>query len=165
MDLEAWHDQERAHTTDLIRRVGWAIQYVGGDCCSRPGCDLPPSDEPTFAYTIGLFGLHHPELLMIGVSPESATQVLNTLAGRVRAGDNLMPGLIVSVDGWPHRIVPEPVPNPGEIVLFANDYYLRPAEHSVPVLQLTYDDAAGRFPWDDGYSEPQLQPRPGTFTA
>ena len=42
----------------------------------------------------------------------------------------------------------------------------RPSEVSVPVLQLTYDDKAGRFPWDVGYANaPELQPRPGTFQA
>jgi hypothetical protein len=28
--------------------------------------------------------------------------------------------------------VPEPIPNPGEILLTANDFYRRPPEHSVP---------------------------------
>ena len=63
------------------------------------------------------------------------------------------------------RIVPEEVPNPGDIVLWANDFYQRPAGHSVPVLQLTYDDSQGLFPWDEGYATPELQPRPGSFAA
>jgi hypothetical protein len=33
------------------------------------------------------------------------------------------------------------------------------------VLQLTYDDLQGRFPWEPGYAAPYLQPRPGTFGA
>jgi hypothetical protein len=35
----------------------------------------------------------------------------------------------------------------------------------VAAFQLSYDDEEGRFPWDDGYATPELQPRPGTFTA
>lgn len=43
--------------------------------------------------------------------------------------------------------------------------YRRPDEVSVPVLQLTYDDEAGRFPWDEAFTHPESQPRPGTFQA
>jgi len=39
------------------------------------------------------------------------------------------------------------------------------ADASVPVLQLSYDDTAGRFPWEEGYATPEMQPRPGTFRA
>lgn len=165
MDPHAWIDQEEAHITETVRRTGCAIQYVGGGACSRPGCDSPPDDQPPFAYTIGLFGLGHPELLMVGVDPTTAARVLNTLAAAVRRGETLIPGFPITVEHWAHHIVPEPVPNPGEIVLWANSYYRRPAEHSVPVLQLTYDDADGRFPWNEGYATPERQPRPGSFTA
>ena len=44
----AWLDQEDAHLAAVIREHRWAVQYVG------PG-DAP--DQPSFAYTIGLFGL------------------------------------------------------------------------------------------------------------
>ena len=46
------------------------------------------------------------------------------------------------------------MPNPGEIVLGANRHYDRPPFMSVPVLQLSYDDRSGRFPW-----EPSTPPR------
>ncbi len=107
----------------------------------------------------------HPELLIVGVDPETAAGVLNTLGERIREGETLVPGLIIAFEDWPHRVIPEPVPNAGEIVLGANSFYQRPPEHSVPVLQLTFDDTEGRFPWDEGYADPELQPRPGTFTA
>lgn len=165
MDLQAWLDQQHARMTEKIRRIGWAIHYIGGECCSRPGCDSPPDDEPPFAYTVGLFGLGHPELLMVGVDPATAAGVLNSLAADIREGMSLMPGQLITLEDWPHRIIAETVPNPGDIVLWANAFYRRPAEYSVPVFQLTYDDAKGRFPWDEGYATPELQPRPGTFTA
>lgn len=162
---QAWFDQQDASDVTTIRRHGWLIQYVGGDSCSAPWCDCPPSDGPPFAYTIGLFGLAHPELLIVGVPPDTAASVLNNLGERIRAGETLLPGQLIEFDEWAHRIIPEPVPNPGEIVQGANRYYRRPAEHSVPVLQLSYDDTAGRFPWEEGYTAPKMQPRPGTFTA
>jgi hypothetical protein len=165
MDIQAWLDQEGARIADGIRRFGWTGFFVGGDTCGRPGCTSPPDDRPPFASTIGLFGIGHPELLIVGVDPPTASVVLGDLAGRVRNGEALVAGFPVTVETWPRPIVPEPVPNPGEIVLWANGFYRRPPEHSVPVLQLTYADAAGRFPWDDGYDLPHLQPRPGEFTA
>ena len=76
-----------------------------------------------------------------------------------------MPGQLIEFGDWPHHIVPEIVPNPGEIVFGANGFYQRPDSASVPVLQLSYDDSNGLFPWDDGYVAPELQPRPGTFRA
>jgi len=167
MDVQAWADQVDAQITATIRRKGWYITYIGGGTCSRPGCEPEPDDRPPFAYTIGLFGLNHPELLVIGVGKEVAAGVLDTLAGHVKHGGNLMSGSMITFDKdiWPHRIVPEEVPNPGDIVLWANDFYQRPPEQSLPVLQLTYDDSAGRFPWDEGFADPESQPRPGTFAA
>lgn len=162
---QAWLDQEDARVADVIRRHGWYIQYVGGGMCSRPGCDGGDDEGPAFAYTVGLFGLGHPELLIFGVYPEDALAVLNDLGEQVMAGANLLPGQLLTFDQWPHRVVPEEVPNPGDIVFTANRFYQRPDEASVPVLQLSYDDDAGRFPWEEGYSEPERQPRPGTFSA
>ncbi len=161
----AWLDQRAAQLTATVRRYGWFIQYVGGTACSTPGCDCPPGEGPPFAYTIGLFGLGHPELLIFGALPETAADVLNELGERIRSGESLLPGRLITFADWPHRIIPEEVPNPGEIVFGANDYYARPDDHSVPVLQLSYDDPAGRFPWEEGYAAPEMQPRPGTFRA
>lgn len=117
------------------------------------------------AYTIGLFGLGHPELLVLGVDPPTASHLLTTLGERIRSGERLLPGIPIAGEGWPRRVVPESVPNPGDILLEANRFYQRPTSRSVPALQLTYDDDRGRFPWDEGYATPHLQPRPGSYTA
>ncbi|HIE22588.1 MAG TPA: DUF4262 domain-containing protein [Acidimicrobiia bacterium] len=162
---QAWLDQWDAMVTEKIRTHGWFIQYVFDGECFHPGCDGGDSGEPPFAYTVGLFGLDHPELLIFGLPPETASGVLNTLGGRIRNGEDLIPGQLITFESWPHRIIPEVVPNPGEIVLEANRFYQRPDEASVPVLQLSYDDLRGRFPWEEGYSAPTMQPRPGTFRA
>lgn len=157
---EAWLDQEDRHVAEIIREHGCFIQYVMGCTCGDCG------EETSFAYSIGLFGLGHPELLMLGVQQGTAAAVVNDLFARVRGGADLVPGEMVTFDDWPHRIVVEEVPNPGEIVFGANRHYQRPDEASVPVLQLTWDDKNGRFPWDDGYSVPPgVQPRPGSFRA
>jgi hypothetical protein len=165
LQTQAWLDQEDANVSAIIRRHGWFIQYVGSEGCSHPACATEPGEGPPFAYTIGLFGFGHPELLIIGVPSGTAYGVLNDLGERIRGGTDLVAGELITFDGWPHRIIPEPVPNPGDIVLWANRHYQRPPEFSVPALQLSYDDKAGRFPWEDGYAAPEMQPRPGTFSA
>jgi hypothetical protein len=165
MRTEAWIDQDQAWLADTVRTCGWAIRYIGGGLCDCPGCGGEEDEQPPFAYTVGLHGLDHPELLILGVDPGTAGRVLNEIGDRVRAGTPLLVGRRVTLADWPHRIIPEVVPNPEEILLDANRYYRRPADASVPALQLTYDDSEGRFPWDEGYDSPELQPRPGTFTA
>lgn len=162
---QAWLDQEDARIKEVIRRHGWAIEYIGGGCCSYPGCDGGDDEDPPFAYTVGLFGLGHPELLVFGIDLDTALNLLNDLGGRVVDGDVLIPGIMITFEHWPHRVIPEDVPNAGDIVFSANRFYQRPSYASVPVLQLSYDDTAGRFPWEAGYSAPAMQPRPGTFRA
>jgi hypothetical protein len=158
IQTQAWLDQEDAHAAEIIRRVGWLINYVGS-------CGCHDHDGPPFAYTVGLFGMHHPELLLLGVSQADALGIFNTLGARIRDGETLTPGTIVTFEQWSGRIVPEEVPNPHEIVFAANRYYGLPQGLSVPVLQLSYDDPAGKFPWEPGYAAPHTQPRPGTFRA
>ncbi len=163
VQVQAWNDQEDAFDTELVRRHGWKINYIFS--CEVIDRGPHQAEGPPFAYTVGLFGLHHPELVILGVTPETAAGVLNTLGDRIRAGESLMPGTLITFDDWPHRIIPEPVPNPGEIVFGANRFYDRPDSHSVPVLQLSYDDCERRFPWEPGYAAPEMQPRPGTYRA
>ncbi len=153
----AWLDQEDARVAGLIRTHGWAIEYVIGDEKRR---------RTSIAYTVGLFGMGHPELVFLGGCTHDAAGVLNDVGGRVKAGEQFLPGMLISFDSWPHRLTVEEVPNPAAILFSANRHYGRPDEASVSALQLTHDDTEGRFPWDFGYSIPAwVQPRPGTYTA
>jgi hypothetical protein len=155
--LQAWLDQEDQHVAQIIRKHGLFIQFVSGDTGEPP---------PSFAYTVGLFGLGHPELVVLSTDMETASGLLNHLGRRIRDGDNLIPGCLLSFDEWSHRVTVEELPNPGEVVLSANRHYQRPPEASVPAYQLTYDDRWGHFPWDSGYAnEAYLQPRPGNWRA
>lgn len=172
--IQAWLDQEDKRTAEMIRKHGVYIQYVGGDectCCdhfgrTQRGAERDEPRQPPFAYTVGLFGIGHPELAIVGVDPKTAASVLNDVSARVRDGHDFVPGELLTFDGWTHRVTVEAVPNPGEIVFAANRFYERPREYSVPLLQLTYDDERGRFPWDAGCAEPAgVQPRPGQWRA
>ena len=163
--IEAWLDQEDARIREVSREHGWAIEYIGGGCCAAPGCDGGDTDEPPFAYTVGLFGLGHPELLVFSLDMHDSQGLLNTVGDQIRGGGDLVPGIGFSVGAWPRKVIAEKVPNPGDIVFTANRFYLRPPEFSVPVLQLTYTDQEGLYPWDEGFEDPSSQPRPGTFKA
>jgi hypothetical protein len=155
--ITAWLDQEDAHLAQVVRAHRWAVQYVGeGD----------DPDEPAFGYTIGLFGLGHPELVVVGLGPDSAHGILQAVASLVADGRDLVPGEVVT---WPDGrapLVAETCPNPGEVVLGANRFYQRPPEYSVPALQLAWQHREGLFPWEPGYPcGPECQPRPGTWRA
>ena len=157
---QAWLDQQDADLAATIRRRGWSIQYIGGDTCSAPGCNCPESDGPPFAYTVGSSGCA-PGVAHFRRAAEIALGVLNALGRGIKAGNDHIPGRVILFEGhadWPHRIIPEEVPNPGEIVFRANQYYRRPDEYSVPVLQLSYDDEEGRFPWKKATSLARCNP-------
>ncbi len=153
----AWLDQEDARVAAAIRKHGWFIEYVMAE---------PHRKKTSIAYTVGLFGMAHPELVVLGAPPPAASALLNDVGRRVKCGENLLPGQLLTFDEWPHRVTVEVIPNPGEILFGANRHYQRPDAASVPAFQLTYDDRDGRFPWESGYAnEPWIQPRPGAYRA
>jgi hypothetical protein len=78
--LQAWLDQEDEHVAQTIRKYGLFIQLVSHDRGDSP---------PAFAYTVGLFGLGHPELVVLGMDTGSAGGLLNHLGERIRAGETL----------------------------------------------------------------------------
>jgi hypothetical protein len=150
-------DQEDAHLAQVIRAHRWSVQYVGAG-------DEP--DEPAFGYTIGLYGLGHPELVVVGLGPENTHGILDRAADMVAGGRDLVIGELLTWPGRVGRLVVEQLPNPGDVVLAANRFYERPAEYSVPAYQLTWCHRDGLFPWDDGYAcGPECQPRPGSWRA
>ena len=154
---QAWLDQQDTHVAQTIRQHGLYITYVFGDEHSVP---------PAFAYTVGLFGIGHPELVVLSVGTETAAGLLNELGARIRAGTDLVAGELLTFEQWGHRVAVDVLPNPGEILFAANRHYQRPDEASVPAYQLTYDDLSGWFPGEEGYANaPNLQPRPGTWRA
>ncbi|SOC46479.1 protein of unknown function [Blastococcus aggregatus] len=152
----AWLDQEDARLAQLIRRHGWAVQYVSAD----------EEEEPSFAYTVGLFGLGHPELVVVGVGYDTACGLLNRVGDMVLDGRDLVAGEVIRDDDGVPVLAVEVLPNAGEVLFSANRFYQRPDEFSVPAYQLTWALPGGIFPWDHGYAcEPGCQPRPGEWRA
>ncbi|NLG21916.1 MAG: DUF4262 domain-containing protein [Actinomycetales bacterium] len=185
--LQAFEDRERSMITDHIRTYGVHLTYVsadgGCDCCRElgdaapePGGDtladllggpeaLPPRLDQPFCYSTGLYGVGHPELVVLGLPQDVSMALLNAAAHQVTGHhQDLVPGQLV-----PHlelKVLVEEMPNPGMVLFSANDYYRRPFFDSVPAYQLTWADRLGRFPWDEGHDGgPWEQPRPGTYRA
>jgi Domain of unknown function (DUF4262) len=113
--LLQWLDQEDAWMRDTVRRHGWAVQAVFGvGCWGHPGCDCgqPPGTNPSFAYTVGLYGFGHPELVVFGLCADTAMAVLNELGERVRHGQTLRPGEVLTFECWPPRSGTTSTPRP-----------------------------------------------------
>jgi hypothetical protein len=136
VQVQQWLDQEDAWMRETVRRHGWAVQYVGGEECCGPSGGAPP-----FAYTVGLYGFGHPELLAYGLGQHSACSVLNQLGERVRQGERLGPGEPVTIDGGTHRVLLFPFRDDGDtpVLISAQRFYDATQDRPVPVLQVVWD--------------------------
>jgi hypothetical protein len=74
-EIVAWLDQEDSTVAQMIREHGWYIQYVIGEAKRK---------KTPIAYTIGLFGMGHPELVVLGFEPGTTAGLLNEVGRRVR---------------------------------------------------------------------------------
>jgi len=114
-----------------IRRQGWTVQYVEGD-----------SDRnPSFAYTVGLSRVRHPEIIVFDCSPDHAYHGLRQLAYPIMTGMYFDEGDDLS--GFyqpPDRAELLRFPDSSTHLLTANDLYRRPGEPPLPALQLLWPD-------------------------
>ena len=144
---------------DIRRRIdeyGWAVQAIG-DQCSVPGCcaSRRGPEEADFGYTVGLTRFHgHPELIVTGVPQIDTPRPLNALGERVRSGQRLTAGELVSdVLACSCRVALVEV-DPRESMrhlVYANLLYRNAGAPPVPALQVVWPDDGGRFPWQPGY--------------
>jgi Domain of unknown function (DUF4262) len=148
-------DDRDARTTSYLARMegivaehGWAVQAV-----------LPRADDPTpgpsFCYTVGLsrpqFG--HPELVVVGLHPDTAHFILNELGERVRGGQRLHAGQRVAgllQGGYEVELlaVDDAADQRAPLSVAARLY-----GHGAPVdaLQVVWPDRNHRFPWEPGF--------------
>jgi hypothetical protein len=127
---------------------GWAVQYVEGD--RRP-----------YAYTVGLHDRGLPELLVTGVSPRRAVQLLDAVAEYVIKGGRPTPGHRISLpDGTLMEVVQ--VEHPDAHMNVAVAFYGR----HLRALQLVWADGQGRWPWAAGFADGRTtQPVLGVRTS
>ncbi len=106
------------------------------------------SDEPAFAYSVGLFRTRrHPEVVVVGLSLETMHAMINTIHDLVRAGSAFSPGQRCDdvLEGVPVRF--------GGVARECYDSHLGVAidfysGDDFPALQCLWPDKDGRFPPD-----------------
>jgi hypothetical protein len=154
-------DVARGHydtISEMIDRYGVMVQWVGAG-----------ADTPAFAYTVGLAKLDHPELIIFGLSPQTAQGVLNSMGLAVVAKTRRWgPGRSDDVFGGAMPAMLVEVRDSADYLLAANSMFAIPGQGPVPALQVLYPDAAGLWPWQEGSTvadEPVLGPAPTTETG
>lgn len=145
-------DEQRS--IDMVLQHGWQVMLVSesGACASSEhdhAHDETPSDEPDFAYTVGLgHRCGHPELLMSGLDPQLMHRALNEIAGRVMRGRRLAPGQVLEgvLGGVP--VVLERVSEQGlrETVIWSGWFHRRTPD----ALVVVWPTRSGLFDWQPG---------------
>ena len=108
--------------------------------------------EPGYVFSVGLFANYdHPELILFGMHPENAHAIINDVRDRVAAGqkfadgdisdDFLMNGYKVCFWQVPLKVYPD--------YLGTAMWFYRNCRPVFPCLQIIWQDAKRRFPWED----------------
>jgi Domain of unknown function (DUF4262) len=132
----------------IVSEHGVMIQAVGG------------GDSVDFAYTVGLAEIEEPELIIFGLPPNIAQDILNDLAlpiVRGQAERSLSPGPggydIVALDNHAFGDVPAwliEVKDSSEHLTVANAMFAVPGQGPIHALQIVYPDKNGLWPWTSG---------------
>jgi hypothetical protein len=117
-----------------VERNGWVVQFV-------------ESDRTPYAYTIGLHPRGLPELLVTGMPPQRATQVLNSVAEYLVGGGKPRPGERILIGGELLLDVVQ-VQHPDAHMNFAVAFY----GADLRALQLVWPDDQGHRPWCSEFS-------------
>jgi hypothetical protein len=155
MTQDRWDKVDRK-VLDDIAREGWAAISV-----------FPTTASPGhyFTYTVGLGEHHHhPDLIVVGMTPEVSHGVLNAAYQAIQGGTRFEPdtystevlvGLRVAV-----LEVLEPL---GALPMSMCQHLFG----RVSGLQLVWPDTEDRFPWDDDFEERfrDRQPRLGIWSG
>ena len=151
--MEGAADGEGDLFAELFRSTGGPVEL------------LPPRAGVPFAYTTGLFGIGHPELVVVGTTPSMSAELLNGVTHLVKEHAwEAVPGEEVRWHG--RRLLVEDLPNPGMIIFETHHYYGRPPWEPIEAVQITWADDEGRYPWDPGHEPgPWGQLRPGSYRA
>lgn len=129
-------DEFLAHVRENIDQHGWHAQGVG----ARP-------DRPTYTYTVGLTAMGFEELVVVGLLPSQAHEVLTGGVRLLQDGVGLHAGRIVQglLEGLPIKTTD----CSNEHLNVARSVY----GVEVMAVQLVWPDAAGRFPGEPGHDD------------
>jgi hypothetical protein len=143
----ATYEEVWLHMIDQIQKRGYYIQYVGET----------DDRNPSFAYTVGLSLLNHPEFIVFSMHPDCAVSALEPLVDAVMDGRRFDEGDDPS-DLYPFD---EPAallrfPDSSTHLFVANDLFRPPGAAPIPALQLFWP---GEVPLLRRHGQPPA-PRP-----
>jgi hypothetical protein len=147
--LQHWREKEHTETflttLNTIEQHAWQVLTIKGEPSSR------------FAYTIGAYDtLGVPELIVIGLTEQTAHRALNYAVEAMREGKDLTVGRHRDIVGEV-EVEFHPVDSKWkEHVMCRAHWYYNGSQF--PALQLVYPDLEGRFQNEEGFTEYFHQP-------
>lgn len=148
-------DRVTRDAADKVRQYGHMVMAVFPDTESDP-------PMPGFSYTAGLVTTYsHPEVIVFGLPPEVAHQLLNAVAARIKNGElRIEDGMRDDKTLIGMSVVFRAVP-PEQVRGHLN--MARALQDDVRAFQMIWPDAAGRFAWDSGFDEKYRDAQPLLF--
>jgi hypothetical protein len=132
-------DRDRKLLAD-IARVGWAVLAIQQD-----------GEGPGYAFSVGLFHtLGHPEIVLMGLPPQTAMQLINSMGEAVRNGQRFEANRRYDqlAKGFPLAFVTVGTQHYRPYLGYARWFY---RGSDFPVLQCVWPDKAGHFPWEPDF--------------
>jgi hypothetical protein len=143
---------------NTIEKHRWMVQMVAPTVEQADNLDCSP-----FVYSIGLtesFG--HPELIMIGINPQSGGRIINSAGDLIKDGERLtLPdGVDVkymdNLFGNNYRAAIKKVTRPAKLANLCQAANLY-GDDGFEALQIVMPDKNGNFPWDEGYDSQAMR--------
>jgi hypothetical protein len=132
---------------DMLAKVHADIEREGWSSIGVFPSESDP-EAPNFVYSIGFYEHDdHPEMLIAGVGHQVGHTILGGLYQRIADGERFedgerSAGVLVGYD-----VLFRALPRDGRPANVARSYY---GVNLLPVLQVVWPDADGRFPGEDG---------------
>lgn len=135
MPNEDFQREYMEQVTSKIAEFGHTYQHVFG------------GDDAPFTYTLGLTALGFPEVVTVGLPPETSQMVLAPVVDRVKAGEQFTNGQRLDdvLRGFPVMMLE--VTDTSELRVA---HVLAGPDRAVRAWQVVFPDAAGLWPWESG---------------
>jgi hypothetical protein len=128
---------------DHVKKIGWYHVHVQAE-----------GQDPAFAFSLGFYANYdHPEIIVIGLKPATAQQLLNiaaiSIAGAKSRYETYKPYDDIA-EGMRIAFVPVADKYFGEYFGYGRWFY-QSKGGKFPALQMVWPDKKGLLPWEAGY--------------
>jgi hypothetical protein len=134
-------DHDRKLLTD-IEQVGWHVLQI-----------TPDETGPGYSFTVGLYySFGHPEIIVMGLAPTLAHQVINLAVINILSGENFPVGAKTDLllKDLHCTFVPVALKKYEEYLGYGIWFY-KSLDYPFPALQLIWPDKRDVLPWEPGY--------------